>query len=226
MAAAITPGDRVLSVGCGAGAELRLWAEAFGAAEVVGIEARQPLVDLARQVAPAALVRLGSATALAELGLGEGRFDRVLCVDAAYHFEPRRAFLKQALRLLRPGGRLACCDLVASRAPTRWRASALSVAARACGLPGAPPGEAMLRDLWCDAGFEAPGLTRLDEPVLGGFADFVRRHEARIGRARFSRAWQRPALTARMIGPARAAGLGYVLLAARRPASSIAAATA
>jgi ribosomal protein L11 methylase PrmA len=47
-AAGIEPGERVLSIGSGAGDELLLWAQAFGAAEVWGVE-RDPLLVAAAQ---------------------------------------------------------------------------------------------------------------------------------------------------------------------------------
>ncbi|GLB36207.1 putative protein with phoX homologous domain, present in p47phox and p40phox [Lyophyllum shimeji] len=38
-------------------------------------------------------------------------FDRILALDCAYHFNTRNAFLRQALRKLAPGGRIALADI-------------------------------------------------------------------------------------------------------------------
>ena len=112
-AAGIRPGERVLSIGCGAGDELLLWARGFGAAEVCGLEHDPLLVAAARQLVqntplpPHCSVRVlgGDAAQLGQLALPRGRFDRVVCVDAAYPQSPRAPCLAAAQALLRPGGR-------------------------------------------------------------------------------------------------------------------------
>jgi SAM-dependent methyltransferase len=145
-----------------------------------------------------------------------GPFDAIVCVDAAYHLSPRRQWLASAFSLLRPGGRLAYTDLVHDRAAIA--SPLLRGAARLCGVPAADllPLPQQLQRLR-DAGFADPDALRLDEPVLGGFARFARRQERRYGHRPWQPGWQRAALTARLIPPCRAAGLGYALFWARRP---------
>jgi len=204
QAAGLRAGDRVLAVACGAGEELRLWQQDFGAAEVTGVEADAASARLARLRAPAARVLEGPGTALLDLGLREGHFDRVLCVDAAYHLQPRQAFLQAARRLLRPGGTLAYTDLVAERAHPLLRG-----AARLCGLHADTlrPAAAQRLDLQA-LGFGDIRFERLDEAVLGGFARFVQQRRVAPWH------WPRVATTAALIGPCRAAGLGYAMLSA------------
>lgn len=213
--AGLRAGDRVLAVACGAGEELRLW-QALGAAEVVAVEYDPALARAARSRAPGARVIEGSGAALTQLGLPAGHFDRVLCVDAAYHLSPRPAFLQGAWALLRPGGTLACTDLVAERPRPLLRA-----AAHLCGLD---PADVLVSEDWQRqrlhaAGFADVRFERLDDAVLGGFVRFVRRRRVAPWR------WPRVAVTAALIGPCRAAGLGYAMLAAQRPLETGASAT-
>ena len=203
-AAGTARGDCVLAVACGAGEELRLLLQDFGAGEVVGVEADTASAQRARGRAPAARVLEGSGVALQELRLPEHHFDRVLCVDAAYHLQPRRAFLQAAQRLLKPGGTLAYTDLTAERAHPLLRG-----AARLCGLHADAllPAVAQQQRLLA-LGFTDIRLERLDEAVLGGFMRFVKRRQLPRWR------WPRVATTAALIGPCRAAGLGYAMWSA------------
>jgi SAM-dependent methyltransferase len=129
-------------------------------------------------------------------------------------------------RALRPGGRLAFTDLVVEDdAAGLAQRTLLRTCALACGvgfdeLRSTQAGCERLRD----AGFTDVRVQRLDDAVLGGFARFVAQQQRRLGRDAWRAAWLRPAITARLIAPARAAGLGYALFSATAP--SIAAATA
>jgi SAM-dependent methyltransferase len=223
QAAGIRPGDRVLSLGCGAGDELLLWVHAFGATEVCGLERDPTLVAAARArlarhpPPPGTRVEVlgGDARALAALALPWRRYDRIVCVDAAYHLGPREPLLRAALERLRPGGRVAYTDLTLG-APARagWRA-VLRAAAALAGVPLAellplPAQVARLRRV----GFDDVQSLALDATVLDGFARHVRAQGPRVARTGLHPDWRRPALTARLIGPCRAAGLGYALLGA------------
>lgn len=222
-AAGLRRGERVLSVACGAGDELLLLSQEFGAAEVVGVEADPELQAAAQQLATATGARVlpGSATALEQLGLPAGGFDRVLCVDAAYHLRPRRAFLQGALALLRPGGTLAYTELVVAGAALAFKRAMLVPGALMCGVPVAElQAVATLPARLQALGFEAVQVQRLDDEVLGGFASFVWQQGSELGAQVLSRAWKRPAYTAGLIKLARPFGLGYALVAATRPAGA------
>jgi SAM-dependent methyltransferase len=139
----------------------------------------------------------------------------VLCVDAAYHFSPRPDFLAQAHAALKPRGRLAFTDLVIDGS----RSWPLRAAARLCGVPAVDlvPAGQRTRQLR-EAGFVDLHCTRLDADVLGGFTVFVRGHGRRLGPQASGPGWRRVAMTAALIPPARALGLGYALFSARRRA--------
>lgn len=219
----LAPGQRVLSLACGAGEELLHWVRRHGAATAIGIEADPALAARARQrAAQAGLVsqcRVVVQPALAwatQRSVADGRFDTALCVDAAYHLSPRKALFKQMRRLLSPAGRLAFTDLVLEgRGP---RPAVLRGAARLCGVPLADlvSADERVRQLQA-AGFVDVQVQRLDDAVLGGFVRFASSQRARLGLQAWHPAWARAGLTARLIGPCRRAGLGYALFSARQP---------
>ena len=219
-AAEVEPGDRVLSVACGAGEELVLWVDALGAGAVVGTELNPSRVAAALpRLAPR--LETGQVTIIDASTPPAGPFDVIVCVDAAYHLSPRTAWLQQCYELLRDGGRLAFTDLVLPTSPgARPRGWAWAAAARACGLAlddlvDSP----CMRQRLHDTGFVHIHPHRLDDVVLGGFVRHVRGQSRRLGWRALAAAWRRPLLTALMIPPARAAGLGYVLVSAQKPAA-------
>jgi SAM-dependent methyltransferase len=113
------PGERVLDAGCGrGGSTVRIAARG---ADVVGIDLLPENVAEAEarfggdprvRFAVGDVTRLAGCTA--DVDLSDGSFDAILCLEAAFHFgaKGRRAFLEEARRLLRPGGRLVLVDFV------------------------------------------------------------------------------------------------------------------
>ncbi len=219
-AARLTRGDYVLSLACGAGEELRRWTTHFGAAEVLGVERDARRAQLAR-VSSASNIRVVTASAW-DCVATPGTFDVVLCLDAAYHLSPRADFLSAAHAALKPGGRLAFTDLVladASPPSTALRLGAVLCGVQAGDLCSVEGQQKRLRD----AAFERGACTRLDDAVLGGFARFVAHQRRLLGRTVWHPAWWRPAITARLIAPMRAGGLGYALFSASKGATGRAA---
>jgi SAM-dependent methyltransferase len=202
-AAGITPKMRVLSIGCGAGEELSRWRSVWVAGAVVGIERDAALAAEAR-ARPGVE---GVFDSLDSMPADSAPFDAVLCVDAAYHFDPRADWLRALRQRLRPGGVLAFSDLVLAEG-TRPSAG-LTLAAGLCGLlvreiVSVAAAEARL----LAAGFEPLANTPVDQAVLDGFAHFVRSREGGPGSLR-------PRVTAALVGPARRRGLGCTVFAAR-----------
>ncbi|MFF5369640.1 SAM-dependent methyltransferase [Streptomyces sp. NPDC013187] len=110
------PGQLVLDAGCGRGdTTARLGAAGCRA---LGVDIQPAQIDQARRrFGDSARFAVADATALpqgaAEIPLTGGSFDRVHCLEAAFHFghEGRRSFLTESFRLLRPGGRLVLVDV-------------------------------------------------------------------------------------------------------------------
>ena len=110
-AAQIAPGDHVLDAGCGFGDQDAHLAHTRAPARILAVNVTQLQVEEARQRNPAPGVeyRHCSATAINE---PDGSFDAVISLEAAFHFDTRADFLQEALRLLRPGGRLGIIDML------------------------------------------------------------------------------------------------------------------
>ena len=219
-AAGLQPGERVLDIACGAGDSLRLWLQAFGVRSVHGLERDPELVRLALEAARSAglarRIRVTAGSAMDPLPRVARGFDAVLCVDAAYHLSPRSRWLAEVSAVLRPGGRLAYTDLVfAGGRPGRLL---LRAAARLSGVAvdDLVDGDTQVQRL-TSMGFLDVHLERLDDAVLGGFERFVQRQRVALGTLAQGAAWRRIAVTAALIPPCRAAGLGYALISARKP---------
>jgi SAM-dependent methyltransferase len=224
-AAGLQRGDAVLDLACGAGDELLLWLDAYGAARLHAVELDPLLAHAASQrVGARASVEHGSAVQPGHWP--SAAFDRVVCVDAAYHLRPRSTFLQAAWQALKPGGTLAYTDLALREATSSHRTLVLRAAARLAGLAADELLDAQAQQQrLLDQGFADVQAHALDEPVLGGFARFVRAQGPRVARTLIHRDWRRVGCTAALIGPCRRAGLGYLLLAARKPAAAIERAT-
>ncbi|MGP3968508.1 methyltransferase domain-containing protein [Streptomyces sp. 6N223] len=111
------PGDRVLDACCGRGYTTARLAGA--GCRALGVDISTSQIREARERfggRPRAAFAVGDVTALPPEAEGatvtDGSFDRAHCLEAAFHFgsEGRRAFLAEAFRVLRPGGRLVLVD--------------------------------------------------------------------------------------------------------------------
>jgi SAM-dependent methyltransferase len=103
-ALAVGPGMRLLDVGCGDGAFMAL-AAARGA-DVSGLDADPAAVARARRRAPTADVRTG---VMEDLPWADAGFDAVVGFNAFQYARDIDLALGEALRVLRPGGRLGVC---------------------------------------------------------------------------------------------------------------------
>jgi ubiquinone/menaquinone biosynthesis C-methylase UbiE len=111
--AGITPGDRVLDLGCGTGTLCLMVKRACPGARVTGVDIDPAILGMARaKIAHASVavsVGEGSATALP---FAAGAFDAVLTTLVLHHLTTaqKRAALAEVRRVLRPGGALHVAD--------------------------------------------------------------------------------------------------------------------
>jgi SAM-dependent methyltransferase len=99
-AGVVGPGTDVLDVGCGAGLALRHYAQR--GARVVGVDAAEGLLTIARSRVPSAELHHASLT---DLPLADAAFDTVTGVNSFVYVDD--GGLREAHRVLRPGGCLA-----------------------------------------------------------------------------------------------------------------------
>lgn len=114
----LSDGQAVLDAGCGFGGTLARLNARHRNMTLVGVNVDPRQLDICRSIAPRNGNDLRWKLADAcELPFADASFDRVLCVEAMFHFASRRRFFAQAARLLRPGGLLVASDIVLSRPP-------------------------------------------------------------------------------------------------------------
>ena len=108
----VLPGQHVLDVACGRGKSSFILQSLHPEATVVGIDLLERNVQVAQTLfnqISGLSYRVGNAM---DLDFPDASFDRVMCVEAAFHFPDRMRFLSEARRILRPGGRLVLVDFV------------------------------------------------------------------------------------------------------------------
>ena len=217
-AAGLGPGHRVLDVGVGHGEQVRLWLGHFGVASVEGVDRNPEAVRRSRaalaQAGLDARVQVGDGVDLPVAGCS---VDRVLALDAAYHLDPRAAFLQAAHRTLRPDGLLALTDLVL-RSPEDTPGPVLR---RLAPLLGIPPTNLVTEDEYTrsllEAGFTESVFEDLSAEVLGGFSRWAQGAWAGLALRRPLGGWPAVALTGWVAGLAHWRGwVSYVLVTARK----------
>lgn len=117
--AQIEAGSRVCDIGCGYGGPARVWADAYGA-RVTGFtisERQHAYAERQFVQGPRPDLRLQD---LFENDIESDAFDAVVAIESLTHFEQPSEMLKEASRLLRPGGRLVVCAWMAAPDPPGW----------------------------------------------------------------------------------------------------------
>jgi MPBQ/MSBQ methyltransferase len=202
-------GGRILDVACGLGASTRRLMHSYATHMITGINFSEFQLAEARKRAPGCTFRCMDA---ARLDFPDAQFDAVICVEAAFHFDTRDAFLREALRVLKPGGWLVLSDVL-------FRGYLASVVARV------PRGNHVASIADYARRLEAAGFEQIDvqdatAASLGGFYRNIVRWpmcERASGRMRFAESILASLLCQIIAGYVRGVSKTSLLAAARKP---------
>ncbi|MFD4179996.1 class I SAM-dependent methyltransferase [Rhodococcus sp. NPDC058514] len=104
-AAGVTPGQRVLDVGCGTGIVARTAADLVAPdGTIVGVDLNEAMLTVARRVRPDIEFRQGNANALP---FPDESYDTVLCQLSLMFFPDRPSALQEMARVVTTGGTVA-----------------------------------------------------------------------------------------------------------------------
>ncbi|MCR4802754.1 MAG: methyltransferase domain-containing protein [Lachnospiraceae bacterium] len=106
-------GTNLLDVGCGCGEQDFFWKKQFPQLDIHAMDITPLHIEIAsKRNAKEQVVgsfQVGNACALP---FETGSFSRVCALDCAYHFDPREEFLKEAYRVLLPGGKFVASEML------------------------------------------------------------------------------------------------------------------
>jgi ubiquinone/menaquinone biosynthesis C-methylase UbiE len=121
--------ESILDIGCGTGRLLRRLGARWPGAQLVGVDLAEGMVAQARAQTPGAAIEVGRAEALP---LPDASVDLVTSTVSFHHWTDQARGIREAARVLRPGGLFALADMslpVHSHPTTRRMVRAMFAAA-------------------------------------------------------------------------------------------------
>lgn len=106
----------VLEIGCGSGHATKAISSTYGASRAIGVDLDDRLIQRATKNQGSALFAVADAN---HLPFPDSSFDVVAEFAAFHHVEDWRSAVKEAVRVLRPGGQILFEDIT-KKGLTRW----------------------------------------------------------------------------------------------------------
>jgi SAM-dependent methyltransferase len=184
--AGVSPGDRVLDVGCGTGQLTAALAAVVGGERVAAVDTSEGVLEVCRERVPQADVRAASAQALP---FTDGEFDRVLAQLVVNLVDDPPRAVREMARVARAGGVVAACFWDDDEMPllrSLWDAArAVAPSTLATVSAQAQVGVAdigLLREWWRQAGLRDVVLGEFEVGAdYEGFDDLWAPFEAGVG---------------------------------------------
>ena len=202
---------QVLDVACGVGATTRRLMGSYSPDMISAINISDIQLAEAQKRAPGCTFIKMNAV---QLAFPDNHFNAIICVEAAFHFNTREAFLREALRVLRPSGSLVLSDIL-----FRTRAAPFVDLYHV-------PRVNLLADISLyrkqmeGVGFDEVRVEDATEPCLRGFCRNLSAwpaSEYRAGRSKLSKAIRRSIIYRMLAGYIGTVCKSYVLAAGRKP---------
>jgi SAM-dependent methyltransferase len=131
-------------------------------------------------------------------------FDNILALDCAYHFDPRREFLRQSFQRLAPGGSVALADICFSSPPRATLKYFLSGVLHVMPRSNMVTKEQYEQQMY-EIGYENIGVEDITPFVFPGFRAFLKQRGILWG------------VFAGIMGWLQGRGLCFVIIEGRKP---------
>ena len=225
----LKPGNRLLDVACGWGAQDFFIEREFGPLRIDAIDVTWPHILWAKKAARAKKLneviqfKHGSAT---RLQFVESTFNQVLCIEGSVHFETRDRFFEEAFRVLKPRGRIALADYVLKRMPAnRVEKSVLRAVLALWKIPASNAVTVQgYRQSLEKAGFDDVWIEEVGEKTIPGYYYEQRRPRFRLHKIRtqgLAVGAMSFVLDLACFEAYRRGLIDYVLVSARKPDSGV-----